>query len=102
LDDIYISVGFNTTVVRSGKVPFLSGFLFISLAGYPWRSILIRIVFGFVAGGRGGQPRKPKTKEELDAEMDAYMLGDDKFAQKKLDNDMDEYVSNGSCFLVCI
>lgn len=35
--------------------------------------------------------KKPKTKEELDAEMDAYFLQDEKTAKKKLEEDMDDY-----------
>lgn len=35
--------------------------------------------------------KKPKTAEELDREMDDYMLKDEKTALKKLDEDMDSY-----------
>lgn len=47
-------------------------------------------------GGRGrGRGRnfggKKKTKEELDAEMDAYFLKDAKTAVTRLDADLDEY-----------
>lgn len=46
--------------------------------------------------GRGGRnrndkPSKPKSKEDLDRELDAYVLGDAKSAQAKLNGDLDEY-----------
>ena len=34
---------------------------------------------------------KARTKEELDAEMDRYMMKDEKTAAAKLDNDLDAY-----------
>ena len=41
-------------------------------------------------GGRGGGPTK--TKEQLDKELDDYVLkGDPKKAQNKLDQDLDDY-----------
>ena len=50
-------------------------------------------------GGRGrgkeAEKKKPKTAEELDAEMDAYMMKDEKTALKKLDEDMDAYKAAG-------
>lgn len=49
-------------------------------------------------GGRFGQrsgagpiSQKKKTKEELDAEMDAYFLKDEKTAAQKLNSDLDDY-----------
>lgn len=44
-------------------------------------------------GGRGrGEPaKKPKSKEDLDKELDAYVLGDAKHAQSKLNSDLDDY-----------
>ena len=40
-----------------------------------------------------GEPRrlKARTKEELDAEMDRYMMKDAKTAAQKLDQDLDAY-----------
>ena len=43
-------------------------------------------------GGRGGRAAdKPKSKEQLDAEMDAYFIKDHKHAQTKLNADLDGY-----------
>ena len=43
-------------------------------------------------GGRGGRGTdKPKSKEQLDAEMDDYFLKDHKHAQTKLNADLDSY-----------
>lgn len=48
-------------------------------------------------GGRGrgrGPPReKKRTKDDLDAEMDAYFLKDKDVAKKKLDGDLDTYLA---------
>lgn len=53
----------------------------------------------------GRESGRTKTKEELDAEMDEYFLkGDEKTAQKKLNDDLDEYVSlafSNSTHVVC-
>ena len=47
-------------------------------------------------GGRGGgrSNPKPKSKEDLDKELDAYVLGDSKHAQSKLNSDLDEYFAH--------
>ena len=42
-------------------------------------------------GGRGGQREKPKTAEQLDAEMDDYFMKDEKTAAQKLNTDLDDY-----------
>ena len=45
-------------------------------------------------GGRGKEkkePKKPVTQEELDRQMDDYMMKDPKTAEKKLEDDMDAY-----------
>ncbi|CAK4873107.1 unnamed protein product [Aphanomyces euteiches] len=43
-------------------------------------------------GGKGkGREKKPKTAEDLDAEMDSYWGKSSEHAQKKLDGDMDDY-----------
>eukprot|EP00884_Botryococcus_braunii_P000494 jgi/Botrbrau1/10445/Bobra.0133s0052.1 len=54
------------------------------------------VAFGELRGrGRSfGRSEKKKTKEELDAEMDAYFLKDSKTAQTKLDADLDEYFAS--------
>ncbi|KAI8805980.1 hypothetical protein BJ742DRAFT_818906 [Cladochytrium replicatum] len=49
-------------------------------------------------GGRGGRGRGRGrgvkfTKNSLDAELDAYMLKDEKYAQNKLDADLDSYMN---------
>ncbi|KAI8799790.1 hypothetical protein BJ742DRAFT_844342 [Cladochytrium replicatum] len=51
-------------------------------------------------GGRGGRGRGRSrgrggklTKHSLDAELDAYMLKDEKYAQSKLDSDLDSYMN---------
>ena len=55
----------------------------------PWLNIHLLDSYAMWTGRRG----RPKTKEELDAEMDDYFLkGDEKTAQKKLNDDLDEYV----------
>ena len=43
-----------------------------------------------------GEPRrlKARTKEELDAEMDRYMMKDEKTAEAKLNDDLDAYFKN--------
>lgn len=43
-------------------------------------------------GGRGSS--KPKTKDELDAELDQYNMQDQKHAQTQLNNDLDDYFKN--------
>jgi hypothetical protein len=45
-------------------------------------------------GRRGGDKPKPKTAEELDAEMDSYWGKSEEHAAKKLDSDMDDYWKN--------
>ena len=48
-------------------------------------------------GGRGrgrGAESKPQTKEDLDADMDAYFLKDKKSGGSYLDNDLDSYFAN--------
>lgn len=42
-------------------------------------------------GGKKAEVKKPMTSEELDKEMDDYMMKDGKTAGKKLDEDMDGY-----------
>ena len=41
--------------------------------------------------GKKKQPAKKMTQEELDRQMDDYMMKDPKMANKKLDDDMDSY-----------
>ncbi len=48
-------------------------------------------------GGRGGRGEaKPRTAEELDAQMDEYFLksGDEKLVAAKLNEDLDSYWKN--------
>lgn len=45
-------------------------------------------------GGRGRGGQEKKTAEQLDAEMDAYFLKDEKTAAQKLNNDLDDYWKN--------
>ena len=50
-------------------------------------------------GGRGGRGRgnsKPRSKEDLDAELDAYNKQDAKHAQTQLNNDLDDYFKDKS------
>ena len=46
-------------------------------------------------GGRGGRgsSAKPKSKEELDADLDGYFMKDSKTAAQRLDADMDAYMA---------
>ncbi|KFM29259.1 hypothetical protein F751_1635 [Auxenochlorella protothecoides] len=44
-------------------------------------------------GGRGGAKQSKATKEELDADLDAYFLKDGKTAAQKLNSDLDDYWS---------
>jgi hypothetical protein len=42
------------------------------------------------------EKKTPKTAEELNAEMDAYLMKDEKTALKKLDEDMETYRANAA------
>ena len=46
-------------------------------------------------GGRGGRgsSAKPKSKEELDADLDGYFMKDSKTAAQRLDAEMDAYMA---------
>lgn len=44
--------------------------------------------------GRGGDDAKKKTAEQLDAEMDAYFMKDEKTAAQRLNTDLDDYWKN--------
>lgn len=47
-------------------------------------------------GGRGGKFRRagPPKKENLDADLERYMMGDSEAGKAILDNDLDEYMKD--------
>lgn len=47
---------------------------------------------GLMRGGRGGFRGRPLNKDDLDKELDSYMMKDPKTATAKLDDELDEYM----------
>lgn len=47
-------------------------------------------------GARAGNKKQPLTQDQLDAELEKYMLKDQDYAAKKLDEDLDNYFKDAS------
>jgi hypothetical protein len=45
-------------------------------------------------GGSGRRSNKPMSKEQLDQELDNYIMRDGELARTKLDNDLDAYMAD--------